>query len=94
MTDDTDSMNQFLLIYDRNAGILAEVKEFGTNIEKATIEYRAAELCYHDSPGMDVVLIGSDSLDAVKKTHSTYFHPVTSEDIESIMKSIHQPVTS
>ena len=46
---------------------------FGADADAATTAYRAAEIEYHDRPEVDIVLVGSDSLETVKVTHSTYF---------------------
>ena len=48
-------------------------ESFGEDADAAMTAYRAAEIEYRDRPEMDIVLIGSDSLDTVKITHSTYF---------------------
>lgn len=63
----------FLLVYDREADVLARSEEF-RDAEAATTAYEKAEQeASHTGRQMDIVLVGSDSLDAVKITHSNYF---------------------
>ncbi|RJF41139.1 hypothetical protein D4740_09440 [Actinomyces sp. 2119] len=72
MASRTDHMKQFLLIDDRDRDELIH-QEFGQDVDAATTAYRAAEIEYHDQPQMNIVLVGADSLETVKVTHSTYF---------------------
>lgn len=69
----TDRLQQFLLIYDRDRDELIHKESFGQDVDAATTAYRAAEIEYHDQPQMNIVLVGADSLETVKITHSTYF---------------------
>ena len=73
MTSEADHIQHFLLIYDRRKDQLMSHESFGEDADAAMTAYRAAEIEYRDRPEMDIVLIGSDSLDTVKITHSTYF---------------------
>ena len=72
MTSEADHIQHFLLIYDRRKDQLISHESFGEDADAAMTAYRAAEIEY-DRPEMDIVLIGSDSLETVKITHSTYF---------------------
>ena len=73
MTSEADRIQHFLLIYDRRKDQLMSHESFGEDADAAMTAYRAAEIEYRDRPEMDIVLIGSDSLETVKITHSTYF---------------------
>jgi len=73
MTSEADHIQHFLLIYDRRKDQLMSHESFGEDADAAMTAYRAAEIEYRDRPEMDIVLIGSDSLETVKITHSTYF---------------------
>ena len=73
MTARTGHIQQFLLIYDRSRDELIFQESFGDDVDAATTAYRAAEIEYHDHPEMNIVLVGADSLETVKVTHSTYF---------------------
>lgn len=72
----------FLFIYDRRADQLHELIKYGTNRCAALQAYSAVELQYLDKPWMDIVLIGAESLDTIKVTHSTYFDGGVRELIE------------
>ena len=67
------SIQQFLLIYDRKRDELLSHESFGDDEVAATTAYRAAEIEYQDRPEMDIVLVGAESLETIKVTHSTYF---------------------
>lgn len=41
-----------------------------------------AEIEHQDRPEMDIVLVGSDSLDTIRTTHSTYFTGAASKVLE------------
>lgn len=68
-----DSILSFLLIYNRSTGQLESLKEFGSNSDAALAAYAEAEKTYRESDWMQIVLIGSDSLDTVRITHANYF---------------------
>lgn len=67
------STQWFLFIYDRHTDQLRELIKYGTNHGAALQAYSAVELQYLDKPWMDIVLIGAESLDTIRATHSTYF---------------------
>ncbi|MBF6098977.1 hypothetical protein IU438_01590 [Nocardia cyriacigeorgica] len=67
-------MQHFLLVFDHSKAELVDLQEFGTDTEHAMAVYANMErehLDKHDS--IEIVLIGSDSLDTVKITHANYF---------------------
>lgn len=66
-------VQHFLLIFDHKQAKLLAVREFGRNSEEASREYRRAELEHKGQKDIDIVLVGSDSLDTVKLTHANYF---------------------
>lgn len=84
---DKDVVKHFLFTYDRKRDHLISVKEYGQDIDSAMVAYQAAEILHHDEPWIDIVLIGSDSLESIKKTHSTYFD---GESKYSILRSLAQ----
>lgn len=65
-------LKHFLLVFDPASGREADVTEFTDN-EAALDAYGDAERLFRGRPGVQVVLIGADSLATVKKTHSNYF---------------------
>jgi hypothetical protein len=69
--DDTD-IHHFLVIYDVKAGE-AEVQEY-KDYDAAVAAYESVERETRGRTDLDIVLLGADSIDTVKKTHSSYFH--------------------
>lgn len=67
------TINNFLLIFDHSRNSLVECKDFKSDIAAATEAYASAEKRFRESHVMDIVLVGSDSIETVKITHSTYF---------------------
>ena len=66
------AINHFLVIYDI-AHALAHVDRFEKNYEAALAAYAEAEARYRDDDGIEVVLLGSDSIETLERTHSSYF---------------------
>jgi hypothetical protein len=62
----------FLIVSDRRTGESA-VEDLGTELSVAMDAYRAREHALADSGNLEVVLVGSSSLDALRRTHSSYF---------------------
>ena len=69
------AIQHYLLVYNRHSGLLEDLREFGMDSAGALEAYAAAEEDFRDSEWMQVVLIGSDSLDTVRITHPNYFAP-------------------
>ena len=65
-------IQQFLLILDVRTGV-TQVRELGTDYEAALRAYEAAEGEHRGEANYDIVLVGSDSLETVKRTHASYF---------------------
>jgi len=68
-----DPIRHFLLVFDHNAGKLIETIDFGGESERAVEAYTAKEREFERQPRIEVVLIGSDSLDTIRRTHGNYF---------------------
>lgn len=66
-------VKSFLIVFDHARNELISCDQFGTDSSAATAAYSAKESYYRDSDSVDIVLVGSDSLETVKITHSTYF---------------------
>lgn len=67
------TINNFLLAFNHATNRLDVCETFGTDIESATAAYAQLESKYRNNHSMDIVLVGSDSLDTVRVTHSNYF---------------------
>lgn len=75
-------IKHFLVTYNIEAGG-AEVREFGTDYDGAQQAYAEAEREALDRTDLDVVLLSSDSLQTIKRTHSSYFD--TRESFEALL---------
>lgn len=68
----TPAILHFLLVYDI-LGARAEVTPFGTDDAAALEAYNSTEAAYREDPNTEVVLLGSDSVETLERTHSSYF---------------------
>lgn len=68
-----ESIKHFLLVFDHSKDQLINIDEFGTDVQAATQRYNELERQYRHDLYMDIVLVGSDSIDTVQITHSNYF---------------------
>ncbi|CAN5142524.1 hypothetical protein BH20ACT20_BH20ACT20_11560 [soil metagenome] len=66
------NINHFLVVYDIAAG-LAHVEQFAGEYERAVMAYNEEERRYREDVNIEVVLLGSDSLETLHRTHSSYF---------------------
>ena len=62
----------FLLVYDI-PGARADLIPFGTDYEAALAAYSSTERAHWKDPNTEVVLFGSDSVETLERTHSSYF---------------------
>jgi hypothetical protein len=72
-------IKHFLVTRDVTQGVTS-VKEFGTDYDAAQQAYQAAEQSAGGRSDLDVVLLSADSLETVKRTHSSYFDDAKSLD--------------
>lgn len=77
----TGPTTYFLLVYHLDSREL-RVEEFGADERAAAEAYTTREHEYRDEPTVEVVMVGADSIDTVRKTHSHYF--ATSETSELV----------
>jgi len=70
----------FILVY-RLADQKVEVKPFDDRLSEATEQYAVLESEHRGDPTTEVVLVGADSLDTIKRTHSHYFVEREREDV-------------
>jgi hypothetical protein len=66
------NVNHFLIIYNIPARV-AEVISFGRDYRAALEAYNRAEEDHRDDRHLEVVLLGSDSIETLERTHSSYF---------------------
>ena len=65
-------VQHFLVIYNIPHG-KADICSFGTNYDEALAAYNEAESAHRRDDDIEVVLLGSDSIDTLERTHSSYF---------------------
>lgn len=65
-------LRHFLVVYHIAAGH-ADVVQFERDYESALLAYNDAEEKHRNDPDMEVVLLGSDSIATLERTHSSYF---------------------
>jgi hypothetical protein len=68
----TDKLVHFLLVFDHQAGELIEQTQFNDS-EAAVAAYSAKEAEFQGQKLVEIVLIGSDSIETVRLTHANYF---------------------
>lgn len=69
----TQTILHFLLVFDHERGELIEMREFGDDADAAVAAYSDKEQEFQGRERVEIVLVGSDSLDTVRLTHANYF---------------------
>lgn len=67
------AIQHFILVFDHAQGRLVEELDFQTDSDGAVRAYAELEERYREAKNMDIVLIGSDSIETVRLTHANYF---------------------
>jgi hypothetical protein len=79
MSPDETTMH-FLVTYDvTRSG--ATVREFGHDYDAAQRAYQEAEQQARGRSDLDVVLLSADSLETIKRTHSSYFAATSLDEL-------------
>ncbi|MDP9904561.1 hypothetical protein [Arthrobacter bambusae] len=79
------AIEHFLLVFDHRSNRLVEQKSFGSDVHAATKAYGEMEREYKDCHAIDIVLVGSDSIETVKVTHANYF---TGESVKMVQNAL------
>jgi hypothetical protein len=66
-------LSQFLIVFSHERGALHQDVSIFVDPAEALSAYDAAERHLAEHAHIEVVLIGSDSLDTVRRTHANYF---------------------
>jgi hypothetical protein len=66
------SLQHFLLIFDHSQDKLVSADSFKSAAE-ALQAYSKAEREHAEAKNLEIVLIGSDSIETVQRTHANYF---------------------
>lgn len=69
----SSSINHFLLVFDHEQGHLVSEQDFGSDAAAALQAYSDLERKHQDDRMIEIVLIGSDSIETVRLTHANYF---------------------
>ncbi|MDQ5894851.1 MAG: hypothetical protein QG596_1112 [Actinomycetota bacterium] len=78
-------IKHFLITYDIEAG-QAKVRRFGENYSAALDAYTKAEDAHKNDTNLDIVLVGAENIDVIKRTHSSYFD--TRDEFDSLLAGI------
>jgi predicted metal-dependent HD superfamily phosphohydrolase len=66
-------LSQFLIVFYHEQGALHQDVAVFADAAEALRAYDAAERHFTEHEHIELVLIGSDSLDTVRRTHANYF---------------------
>jgi len=66
-------IQHFILVFDRREGHMLDQLSFGFDAPAAMAKYEELEDEHRHESHIDIVLVGSDSIDTVKVTHANYF---------------------
>ena len=76
----------FLIVYDHDARKQVSLEEF-RNTAHALKAYSEREEHFRGTPRMEVVLLGAESIEAIKVTHSNYFED-TADALDDLLASL------
>ena len=82
------AIKHFLLVFDHETDTLLVQREFGADADTATQAYAEAETQYRDRALVDIILVGSDSIETVKVTHSTYFPGSKKKSVSTLLNEL------
>jgi hypothetical protein len=68
-------MRHYLVLYNRRSGEIIRRRQFQT-ADTALAARFEAEREFREEPDVEIVVLGADSWDALKQTHSRYFKDV------------------
>jgi len=61
------------MVYDRPAGLIKELRDFGANEDQALEARFEWERQHHGDTATEVVVLGAESRKALEDTHARYF---------------------
>jgi hypothetical protein len=67
-----EPIQHFLVVYDISRG-RPTITSFGTDLDAALKAYAEAERAHRDDRDVEVVLLGSDSIEGLERTHGSWF---------------------
>lgn len=67
-------MKYFLFTYDRRSGRVVDQREYRAEDHAQAVQERfARELARQGEPDIEIILLGAESLDDLKRTHVRFF---------------------
>ena len=82
------AIQHFILVFDHSRDELIEQTSFGEDAQAATAKYGELEKEYRDRLAIDIVLVGSDSIETVKVTHANYFSGMSKQKIAGMLNEV------
>lgn len=82
-------IQHFILVFDRKVGRMVDQLDFGVEARQAVAKYEELEEQYRDDSHMDIVLVGSDSIETVKVTHANYFDGSAKDVYADVLRIAH-----
>jgi len=79
------SLHHFLLIYNHDEQRLVEARDLGNRGQEAAQTYADCEQRLRDKTGIEIVLVGADSLDTIRQTHGHYFNESAADPFETLV---------
>lgn len=89
----TDEVTHFLLVFDHHARELADLQPF-EDFDKAVAAYDEAEDLHALEKHIEVVLLGAESLDVLRKTHPGFFQAAgtsTADRARILLSAVAEP---
>lgn len=77
----------FLIAFDHDTRKQISLDEF-RDTRRALEAYVALEEQYRSNPRVEVVLLGSDSIETIKVTHSNYFDDIRSDYFDNAVDAL------
>lgn len=68
----TSSIIHFLIVFDQKKNELLRADPF-TDAQEAATRYAELEEEHRNSSDLEIVLVGSDSIETIRRTHGHYF---------------------
>jgi hypothetical protein len=78
----------YLLVYDHRRQKLLKATPFN-NASRAAEAYADLERAHRDEEGLEIVLIGADSIDTIRQTHGNYFDGESAAALEELATASH-----
>lgn len=69
----TPVVKHFLLVFDHEQAQLIHQDDFDHDLDAAVAAYGKMEKKHRNDDNIDIVLVGSDSIETVMVTHANYF---------------------